>query len=147
MELLAVESTPGLEGSICSGEWVRVRFTVQAHEDLDKFDVGLGFRDRTGQLVGGFHSFYNDLSCGAVRAGETVAVEFAIQLDLRPQDYLLIVGLAVNHSAQDWVDLDCLWDCAAVTVVGKEHFWGVAKLPFGEVKVSRLESSLAGGGR
>lgn len=142
LELLSVQTFPSLNGTVRSGSWLKVRFTVKARETLRKFDFGLGFRDRTGQLVGGFHSFYSGHSAGPIHAGEELAVEFSFQLFLKPQEYLLIVGLAINHTAHEWEDLDCHWDCAAVNVIGQDEFWGLTRLPYRDVSIRR--SQLAG---
>ena len=85
-----------------AGEWISAKIEVTGHEPLGKFHAGFGFRDRSGQLIGGFHSFYEGEEVSISKAGERRELSFEIRLDLRPQLYLLVIGLAINHTTEDW---------------------------------------------
>lgn len=124
---------PSIQGGFGAGEWVAVQVEIFACETVDRFDFGFGFRDRTGQLIGGYHSFYTDESF-AIAAGERRRFFFRLKLDLVPQTYLLIAGIAINNSHNQWVDIDCLWDCASVTLHGPDAYWGLTTLPVGDLR-------------
>jgi len=124
-----VRTDPEIEGGLTVGDWLKVEVEVIAHEPVEKFDFGFGFRDRSGQLIGGYHSFYEDQHFSVEETGERKLLKFEVKMNLKPQLYLLVVGVAINHTARDWYDLDCLWDCAKVVVSGSEPFWGLAPLP------------------
>ncbi len=124
-----VRTNPGIEGGLTVGDWIKVEVEVVANEPVERFNFGFGFRDRSGQFIGGYHSFFEDQHFSAEDAGERKVLKFEIKMDLKPQLYLLVVGVAINHTARDWYDLDCLWDCAKVIVSGNEPFWGLAPLP------------------
>ncbi len=124
-----VRTRPGLDTERRVGEWLEVEVEVLAHEAVEGFHFGFGFRDRSGQLIGGYHSFYRNETFRIEAAGARRWLRFAVRLDLKPQEYLLLIGLAINHTVEDWLDLDCLWDCARVVVNGPEPFWGLTALP------------------
>ncbi|MGC9450632.1 MAG: ABC transporter ATP-binding protein [Oceanipulchritudo sp.] len=125
----SVRSRPDLEGGLGVGDWLEVEVEMLAHEAVEAFNFGFGFRDRTGQLIGGYHSFYTDETFSISEAGERRTIRFEIKLDLKPQLYLVVIGLAINHTPDDWYDLDCLWDCAKVAVSGPEPYWGLTPVP------------------
>ncbi|NDV62230.1 ABC transporter ATP-binding protein [Puniceicoccales bacterium CK1056] len=124
-----VWTQPNLQEGIPSGKWLKVKIQVRAREPIELFHFGFGFRDRSGQLIGGYHSFYEEKSVAIESAGQGKIITCEFKLDLKPQMYLLVIGLAINHTADDWQDLDCIWDCAKVLVTGQETFWGLAPLP------------------
>jgi len=124
-----VETRPDLGGGCAVGEWLEVEVEVCAHEVVEEFHFGMGFRDRTGQLIGGYHSFYHEQGITVKSAGERKILRFEVKLDLKPQLYLLVLGVAINHTVDDWYDLDCMWDCAKVNLSGPEPFWGLTPLP------------------
>jgi ABC-type multidrug transport system ATPase subunit len=131
-QLVSIEKVwtqPNIQEGIRSGEWLKVKLQVRAREPIDLFHFGFGFRDRSGQLIGGYHSFYDERTVAIEKAGQGKIITCDFKLDLKPQMYLLVIGLAVNHTAEDWQDLDCIWDCAKVLVTGQETFWGLAPLP------------------
>ncbi len=133
---------PAIQGGFGAGEWIAVQVEIFARETVDVFDFGFGFRDRTGQLIGGYHSFYTDESF-AIAAGERRKVTFRLKLDLVPQTYLLIAGIAINNSHNQWVDIDCLWDCASVTLYGPDTYWGLTTLPAGDIRYEPSASPAA----
>lgn len=124
-----VATNPGTKGGCIAGDWLAVRIDFTAREAVERFHAGFGFRDRSGQLIGGHHSFYRDESYSIGVAGSRGTLWFEVKLDLMPQVYLVIVGLAINHSFDDWEDIDCLWDCANLMVSGQPLFWGLTPLP------------------
>lgn len=125
----AVRTRPGIDSELHVGDWLEVEMDILAHQPVEFFHFGFGLRDRSGQLVGGYHTFYTDEELSVSAPGERKVLKFEIQLDLKPQLYLLVIGLAINHTEVDWQDLDCHWDCARLAVVGDEPHWGLAKLP------------------
>jgi hypothetical protein len=133
----SVKTRPDLTGGCEVGEWLEVEIEVLIHEDLEVFHFGFGFRDRTGQLIGGYHSFYHEESVDNAKAGERRLLKFEIKLDLKPQLYLLVIGMAINHTVDDWYDLDCIWDCAKVMLSGPEPFWGLTPLPVRHFEITR----------
>jgi ABC-type polysaccharide/polyol phosphate transport system ATPase subunit len=124
----ALRTLPDLEGGAEVGDWLQVEVEILGHETVEEFHAGFGFRDRSGQLIGGHHTFYSGESF-SISKGERMVLKFDLKLDLKPQLYLLVVGLAINHTTDDWYDLDCLWDCAKLAVSGPEPFWGLTALP------------------
>lgn len=133
----AVRTRPDLAGGCAVGEWLEVEIEVLVHEDIEEFHFGFGFRDRTGQLIGGYHSFYHEHSVRNASAGDRHSLKFEIKLDLKPQLYLLVIGMAINHTADDWYDLDCIWDCAKVMLSGPEPFWGLTSLPVRHLEINK----------
>lgn len=112
------------------GEWMAVSASVRFHRDFPSFDFGIGLRDRTGVLIGGAHTFYNGQDLGSVRAGERRLLTARVQLNVAPNTYLLLAGIAKTYSLQHWEEYYALWDCLAVNVVGKPRFWGQAAMPY-----------------
>ena len=135
-----VATKPGTKGGCVVGDWLSVRVDLRARAGVEFFHFGFGFRDRSGQLIGGYHSFYRGESFAIAGPGRRRALFFDIKLDLMPQVYLVVVGVAVNHTFDDWEDLDCLWDCANLMVSGPPPFWGITGLP---VRAVAAESSAA----
>lgn len=121
-----VATRPGLKTGFTVGQWIEVEVEICAHGRVDEFNFGFGFRDRSGQLIGGYHSFHSGERFRVENAGDRRVFRFEIKLDLKPQVYLLVIGLAINHSHDDWHDLDCMWDCATISVSGPEPFWGLS---------------------
>lgn len=111
------------------GEWMTVHVKARFHRDLELFDYGIGIRDRAGVLIGGAHTFYQDDARGPVQAGEQRLLTARIQLNIIPDTYLLLVGLARTFSLADWEEYYALWDCVAINVMGKPAFWGMTQLP------------------
>ncbi len=137
----SVRTRPDIEGGAGVGDWLEVEVEVLAHEVVEDFQLGFGFRDRSGQLIGGYHSFFTGESISVTRPGDRRTMRFEIRLDLRPQLYLLVIGLAINHTTDDWYDLDCLWDCAKLAVSGPEPFWGLTPLPVRNCVIENLSTS------
>lgn len=111
------------------GEWMTVHIKARFHRDLELFDFGVGIRDRAGVLLGGAHTFYEGDARGPVGAGEQRLLTARIQLNIIPDTYLLLVGLARTFSLADWEEYYALWDCVAINVMGKPAFWGMTQLP------------------
>jgi lipopolysaccharide transport system ATP-binding protein len=130
-----VRTQPELAGGLQVSDWLRIQVVARATRAIEDFHFGFGFRDRSGQLVGGFHTFYDRVQAPSARAGDHIRVECEVQVRLRPQVYLLLIGFALNHTVEQWQDLDCLWDCARVQIRGEDPFWGVAPMPVRGVQV------------
>jgi lipopolysaccharide transport system ATP-binding protein len=124
-----VRTRPDLKAGCQVGDWLEVEIDIRAHEPVPAFHCGFGLRDRSGQLIGGYHSFYRDETFSLPEAGAAATLRFALKLDLRPQLYLLVIGLAINHTTDDWHDIDCIWDCASFILAGPEPHWGLAPVP------------------
>jgi lipopolysaccharide transport system ATP-binding protein len=135
-----VRTRPDLKAGCAVGGWLEVELDILCHEPVEKFHIGFGFRDRTGQLIGGYHSFYRDESFEHGDSGELKRLRFELRLDLKPQLYLLVIGLAINHTADHWHDLDCMWDCAKVMISGEEPYWGLAPLPVRNISIAAAEA-------
>lgn len=125
----SVRTRPDIGQGCLVGDWIEIELEVEAREPIAEVNYGFGFRDRSGQLIGGYHSLYTNEPLKFKAAGECKRVYFEVRLDLKPQVYLIIVGLAINSSYDEWHDLDCLWDCAQIEVTGGEPFWGLTSLP------------------
>lgn len=117
-----------LNASIVTGTWLEVEIHLRCHQPVPEFDVGFGFRDRSGQLIGGFHTLYTGDKLSMTESGSTAVLKFKCKLDLKPQVYLLLVGIAWNVNYSEWYDYDCLWDCAVLSIIGEETFWGLTHL-------------------
>lgn len=112
------------------GEEMRVVVDARFHRDLESFDVGVGIRDRTGQLIGGAHSHYIEGQgvFGPVGAGSTRRFVATVRLDIEAGKYLLLIGVSRNFSHEMWEEYCVLWDCCAIDVLGVPAFWGMSKL-------------------
>ncbi len=124
-----IATRPDTKSGCVVGDWLGFRIDLLAHEAVESFNLGIGFRDRSGQLIGGYHSFYLEESFSMDATGARRVFHAEVKLVLKPQMYLLVIGLAVNRTVDDWVDIDCLWDCANLMVSGSEIFWGLTPLP------------------
>lgn len=111
------------------GDWMTVKMHVQFHEDFDKIDYGIGVRDKSGALIGGAHSMYENKSIGPIRAGEWRLLTAKIKLDLAPREYLLVAGIADHDSVQTYRECYGLYDFCAISVTGNKDFWGEVKIP------------------
>jgi lipopolysaccharide transport system ATP-binding protein len=124
-----ISSRPDLRNGLLVGDLLNLQVDVFASEPVDQFNFGVGFRDRSGQLIGGYHSFFTRESFSIPSADSFASFRLSVQMNLKPQMYLLVAGIAINHSLEQWEDLDCLWDCAKVMVSGDDIFWGITPLP------------------
>jgi lipopolysaccharide transport system ATP-binding protein len=114
--------------SFDSGEWACFSLGIEFLRAYDEVHIGIGFRDRTGVLQGGWHNYYTGEKFGPVKCGESFELNVRVKIELPPGDYLVLLGIAQNFSASEWKDIYSLWDCARLTVTGRPAFWGKAKL-------------------
>ena len=111
------------------GEWMTVNLLVDFYESFESIDFGVGIRDKSGRLIGGAHSFYNNQPVGPIKKGERRLLTAKIKLDLAPQEYLLIAGIARHDSIQSYTECYGLYDFCAISVTGNRSFWGEVLLP------------------
>lgn len=111
------------------GEWLTIRLLVDFQDDFDSIDFGVGIRDKSGILIGGAHSFYNNQAVGPIKKGERRSLIAKIKLDVAPQEYLLIAGIARHDSIQSYTECYGLYDFCVISVTGNRTFWGQVSLP------------------
>lgn len=142
IRLLQVGTSVDLRQPVQVNQWIRVRIVAEVLEEVDFADFGFGFRNRSGLLIGGFHTYYlpKDRRLSQLKSGETLVLEFELQIQLAPAEYLLIVGWARNQTESAWEDLDVVWDGAKVLVQGEPAFWGLGQVPSRLVEVERQVS-------
>ena len=129
LEIIAIRSNMDLQKDCFVGEWIRFEIDFVAHEEVAQAEVGIGFRDRSGQLVMGYHTHFASDKLPRLKAGRTYSASVEIRLQIKPRMYLLIVGLGLICGKEEWVDYDTLWDCSRVIVHGEREFWGLAPAP------------------
>lgn len=129
LSIESLKTLPDISKGLSVGDWLTVEIDICANEPVEGFHVGFGFNDRSGQLIGGLHTFYTGEAYSLKEAGDCLVLRFEVKLDLKPQLYLLLVGAAINHTPDNWYDLDCLWNCAKLALSGPEPFWGLTSLP------------------
>jgi len=110
------------------GDWMTVSLQARFNNDIDRFDIGIGLRDKAGVLIGGVHTFYSNQSFGPVKAGETQRITAKLQLSVAPNTYLLLIGIVRHTNLQEWHEFYTLWDCYAIEVKGTPQFWGQSYL-------------------
>ncbi len=133
LEITAIRSSLDLAKECFVGDWLRLEVDVMAHETTREAELGIGFRDRTGQLIGGFHSGFSKLEIPLLEAGKSYHFSVEVQLQLKPRRYLLFAGFGKSRpGSTEWDDYDTLWDCAQVIVHGERQFWGIAPVPHRE---------------
>lgn len=139
LEIISLETDRDLVKDCQVGDWITFRLEVKAHQPVDACELGIGLRDRSGQLIAGYHSRYAGEKIGPLQAGRTYHLQASLQLQLKPRPYLLVAGLGLTTGPDDWVDFDTLWDCAQVIVHGERRFWGLAPIPGRDLKVLEAE--------
>lgn len=142
LEICSIETDRDLLKDCQVGDWVTFTVRVQAHEAVQSCELGIGLRDRTGQLIAGFHSRYAGENVGPLEAGRCYTLQTSLQLQLKPRPYLLVAGLGLTTGPDDWVDYDTLWDCAQLIIHGDRRFWGLAPIPSRAFKVLDADASL-----
>ena len=122
-----------------SGEVMVAQVMVDILKPMQDFDFGLGLRDKTGQLMGGYHTYYNisGQKIARAEAGDRFLITLRLELSLRPGSYLMIAGVATNFSRAKWTDHDTLWDCCKIDITGQAEFWGAfpLKSSYSQMKV------------
>ncbi len=122
-----------------SGDIMAAQVMIDILKPMRDFDFGLGLRDKTGQLMGGYHTYYNISGKKIDRAepGDRFLLTLRLELSLQPGSYLMIAGVATNFSRDKWTDHDTLWDCCKIDITGKAEFWGAfpLKSTYTQIKV------------
>jgi lipopolysaccharide transport system ATP-binding protein len=107
-----------------AGEEVAIRVTAGFQQAVDDPVVGIMIRTRIGFEVFGTNTELEALRLGPAAAGEKIAVTFAFQCELCPQDYTIT---AASHDPDglwhDWME-----DAIAFRVVDSRYTAGVANL-------------------
>lgn len=130
LEIIALATHPRLEAAHQVGDWLKVKLRLRAHHDVPRYHLGFGFRDKRGELFGGFHSFYlEEENIQPLEHGEELIATFEVALMMPPGTYLLLVGASENLTHTEWTDFDVIWDAARLTVSGHAQFWGNALMP------------------
>jgi Wzt C-terminal domain/ABC transporter len=107
-----------------SGELATVKVTVRFRNDVADPVVGMMIRTRIGLNVYGTNTELERLKLGPVKAGQTLAVQFAFRCELCPEEYTLTVA---SHDP-DGVWHDWLEDAIAFSVSDDRYTAGVANL-------------------
>ena len=122
-----------------SGDVMVAQVMVDILKPMRDFDFGLGLRDKTGQLMGGYHTYYNisGQKIDKAEPGDRFLITLRLELSLRPGSYLMIAGVATNFSRDKWTDHDTLWDCCKIDITGQAEFWGAfpLKSSYSQIKV------------
>lgn len=130
LEILSVKTSRDLVKDCFVGDWLTFEVEFLAHENVEETEFGIGFRDRSGQFITGFHSHFSDIEIRSLEAGKRYSLSVNVHLMIKPRDYLLIVGFGIILGEDRWVDHDTLWDCSQVIINGDRLFWGLAPMPF-----------------
>lgn len=132
LEILSLKSSHDLLRDCKVGDWITIEVEFTVKEKLEETEFGIGFRDRSGQFITGFHSHYSDIKLDSLEVGQRYALRVNVHLMITPRDYLLLVGFGLVLGETRWVDHDTLWDCSQVIVHGDSFFWGLAPMPYEE---------------
>ena len=135
LEIMAMRTSHDLLRDCCVGDWISFELEVLVHEEVEKTEIGIGFRDRSGQLITGFHSHFSPVTIEKMEVGKRYTLSVDVQMQIKPRPYLLMIGLGVIEGAEHWVDHDTLWDCSQVVVHGEREFWGLAPMPYRDFKL------------
>lgn len=115
--------------TLSAGEQARISFSLQAVEDVDDLTLGIMLRDRFGQDIYGTNSHHQGISL-TMRAGETRALVFELDMNIAPGKYTLTAALHAqdNHieGCYHWCD-----NLIRFEVAGFSHqpFSGLCQLP------------------
>jgi ABC-type polysaccharide/polyol phosphate transport system ATPase subunit len=110
---------------------VVVRFAAE----LANPHVGVALRDVHSRLLIGGHTLFDECPVGAVWPGVEIRVTFTMNMNLRPGNYLLMIGVADHQDLSNWKDCDVYFDLCEIQVHG-EVSWGVVNVPT-TVKIER----------
>ncbi len=114
IEILATDVVDGAGAAretFISGETVRVRITVAAHEDLSNPTFGIAIRDRIGNDVFGTNSHMMRVPSGFFKKGRLYDVAYEMPLNLGPNIYNLTVAIHRDRDhvsgCYDWINNVC----------------------------------------
>jgi ABC-type polysaccharide/polyol phosphate transport system ATPase subunit len=130
LEIVSIRTDRDLVKECEVGDWLQFEVEVLAHADVSQPELGIGFRDRTGQLIAGYHTHFTEGRPESMKAGRRYRLKVDVHLQIKPRPYLLMVGVGrILEGSDEWEDYDTLWDCAQVIVQGQRQFWGLAPVP------------------
>ncbi|MEX0322235.1 MAG: ABC transporter ATP-binding protein [Puniceicoccaceae bacterium] len=141
LEILSIKTSEDLLKDCFVGDWMKFEVEFLANENVDETEFGIGFRDRSGQFVTGFHSHFSDIKIRALERGKRYSLSVNVHLMIKPRDYLLIVGFGIILGEDRWVDHDTLWDCSQVIIHGERRFWGLAPMPHETFSLKPIETN------
>lgn len=131
VEIAAVEmlNEHGIKSQIfISGEKVRVRICLKAHEQLDNLVVGILIRDKFGQDIFGTNTYHLQKVISA-DAGKKYLFEFNFSINIGVGKYTLTVAAVKDDTHIDecfnWCDNICNFE---VVSVKDNYFIGISKL-------------------
>lgn len=105
---------------------IRVRMVIRFERDANDVEFGIGLSDRSGQLLGGVHSWYDKTRVGTLngKAGELWLVDATLKASVEPGEYLVLIGLARNFTPAIWEDIYVILDAHGLHISGQPEFWG-----------------------
>lgn len=99
--------------TVTTGEKVNLEIKFKANETVQSPTIGFSIRDRMGIEMYGINNFKLDIDFGAVNAGETYIVRYAIDLRLGHNTYTVSVAAHPedNHVVEcfDWLNDACVF--------------------------------------
>ena len=111
------------------GQAVRLELDVEVRVPIDRLVVGMGLKDRLGQVVYGTNTHYLQAPLGPCRAGDSLRLAFAFDMQLGVGDYTVQTALTAS---EHHLERNYEWNAAILklTVVhtGPGLFEGVAHL-------------------
>lgn len=118
-------------GSVCQGDRVCVRISLEFLERVAHPNVGFMLRDRLGADVTGTNLMFEGVERGPAKAGERLSVDFTMDLPfLKSGPYHLAPAVADgtldSYEICDWVDNAC-----AIEVVERTSTYGHLRIPVG----------------
>ncbi|UCF93861.1 MAG: ABC transporter ATP-binding protein [Desulfobacterales bacterium] len=119
------------------GEWARIHCKIVFNADIENPTIGILIRDRLGNDVFGTNTHHLRVDGQAYRAGEKIAVVFALRLNLGCGHYSLCLAVHAGDShleaSWDWWDQCLVWQM----IPGNDaSFTGLAALP-AEVRIQK----------
>lgn len=111
------------------GQAVRLELEIDVRQPLDRLVVGMGLKDRMGQVVYGTNSFYLQHPLGPCRQGQRLRLAFEFQMQLGVGEYTVQTALTAS---EHHLERNYEWNAAILklTVVhsGPGLFEGMAHL-------------------
>jgi ABC-type polysaccharide/polyol phosphate transport system ATPase subunit len=122
VEILTASGEP--RHAFVTGEPMTVRVVTTFHRDIASPVIGLLIRNRLGMDVFGTNTRIERIDLGELHAGESLAIDFALNCSLARQEYTLTVAAQyADGLSQDWLD-----DAVTFTVVDSKDLAGVIDL-------------------
>ena len=142
-EILSVEllaDNGEIPANWVGGEYVEMRISAIAHEDLDRPILGFLVRDRLGQDLFGENTLrISDLTPFSANSGEKFEAAFKFMLpDLPNGQYVVMASLAngdfLNHVQHHWMH-----DALLINVYSSKVRWGLVGIPFKDIKLRAIK--------